>query len=374
MQHVAIIEPAHSHEEVILPQIELLQGSFKLSVIAPQSLLDVDLLSRTAHLYHPYAFRTVDARSRVRKGLGKLRNYFAIGEVIKQINPDVIIFNSTYSLPEVALIHCLFKKYRKIQIIHEFQKFLPAPARWLYQAFDVNLVISEQVHRYITKNHREFSDLDYFLPIFFDSFLVNGNCGGSLPQEPDPYLKLGVFGSIDDDRRNYRGLLDALRSLGIPLEKARFRVYLVGKSPLGVQAYINKHNLQGAVEYYTEFVSFRKMFDLFNEMDIVLFLIDRDVKTYRNYNRYKISGTSSLIKAFRKAGAASTDFLVDASLSDKCFYYDGTDIKSLLRQIDEGHITAEDVRLKTEKYDQERMFSFVSQQARLVSALQRACS
>ncbi|MEI7935617.1 MAG: hypothetical protein WCK27_02910 [Verrucomicrobiota bacterium] len=371
MERVAIVEPCHSHEEVVLPQIELLRAHFDLSVVAPRSLLNIDLLYETSHLYHARAFTAALAKNRTRRVLDKPWNYVAIRKVIREMKPSVIIFNSTYTSIDIALIRWLFRDYKKIQIIHNFQKFLGPLSRWLYRAFDGNLVISEQVHAYVTGHHPEFADLEYFLPIFFDSFLSGGVGCMDVPAPACPQLKLGVFGSIENDRRNYLGLLDAVRRLGVSRDKAAFRVYLVGKAPQEIQAYIREHNLQSVVQYYTEFVPFRAMFALLAEVDIVLFLIDREVRNTKHYNHYKISGTSTLMKGFRKAGASSTDFPVDSSLADKCFYYPGGDIGRLLSQIRDGNVAADDVRRRIATYEGKSLFSFSEQQARLVSIVQR---
>jgi hypothetical protein len=121
------------------------------------------------------------------------------------------------------------------------------------------------------------------------------------------------------------------------------------------------------VEHYTEFVPFREMFEKLAEMDIVLFLVDNEVGNARHYNRYKISGTSTLIKAFRKACACSTDFPVDDSLADKSFYYEGSDIGSLLKRIADGTIRSGDVRQKTARYGDQTLFSLPHQRAGLVA-------
>lgn len=373
MQRVALIEPAHSHEEVLFPQIALLRKHFEVHVVAPRSLLDVDLLRDAASLYRAWPFdMTTDSR-RIARALDGPRKYRAIREAVRAIAPDVLIFNSTYSLPEVALIQRWFRDYPKIQIIHNFQKFLRWPARRLYRAFDANLVISEQVHAYVTTNHPEFSDLEYFLPIFFDGFF-SGHGERSPVSDATRPIRLGVFGSMEQDRRNYQGLLEALRNLGRAPEQAGFRVRLVGKTPPDLQARIRQYNLETLVDYQTDFVPFRTMFTLLEETDVMLFLIDRGVNNSRHYNRYKISGTSTLMKAFRKAGASSTDFTVDESLRDACFSYPGTDVGCLLRQIADRAITAKDIRRKTVAYGQQLEFSFPKQEARLVAIVRRVAN
>jgi hypothetical protein len=192
------------------------------------------------------------------------------------------------------------------------------------------------------------------------------------PETPPLPLKVGVFGSIEDDRRNYSGLLAAIKSFTPISQQVGFRVYLVGKAPQKVRDYIQGNHLENLIEFYPDFVPFRRMFLLLAEMDIVLFLIDRTVKNSKHYNRYKITGTSTLLKAFKKAGASSSDFPVDDTLGDKCFYYPGSDVGGFLRQISEGTITKDDIRKRTAAYEGQTVFSFAEQQGRLVSAIQGA--
>ena len=372
MKRVTIVEPAHSHEEVIFPQIELLREIFEVHVVAPQSLLDVDLLRETAHLYHAHSFTSDPPRGRWQRLLNSPRHHLALRKAVEATNPDVVVLNSTYTQPETLFLLGLLRRYPKVQIIHEFQRFLGIPGRYLYNAFDANLVLSEQVQRHIVVAHPEFSDLDYFLPIFFDGFVSSRGVAEPSGRAARPHLKLGVFGGMAGNRRNYWGLLNALRDMKRSGGVRGFRIYLVGQATPAIHEFIIANGLDSIVEYSTEFVPFRALFAQLSEMDIVLFLVDREVAGIALYNRYKITGTSSLVKAFRKAGAFSTDFVVDDSLADKCFSYPGTDVASLLRQIADGLITTADVRAKTLRYEGQGLFGFREQQVRLASVLTRA--
>jgi hypothetical protein len=371
MQRIAIIEPSHSHEEVILPQIELLRGQYDVYVVAPQSLLTIELLKDAASLFHACAFSVVTARNRLLRLMGLPFKYLAIARVVRSIDPHVLIFNSTYTLLDVALICWVFRKYKKAQIIHNFEQFLPPFGRWLYHRFSANLVISEEVHRYVVSTHPEYADLDYVLPIFFDSFVAAHDCVPQRLTKRNGMLKLGVFGTIEDSRRNYSGLLESLHRLAQSRMEVGFRIYLVGKAPPEIQNYIQTHGLDTMVETFSAFVPFHTMFSLLAEMDVVMFLVDRHVKYAGQYNRYKISGTSTLMKAFRKVGCASDEFLVDASLAAACFTYPGDDIGHFLRQIADGHITLDTVRAKASGYAADDVFSFTKQQTRLVSLIRR---
>jgi hypothetical protein len=125
------------------------------------------------------------------------------------------------------------------------------------------------------------------------------------------------------------------------------------------------------VRHYEEFVSFEEMFRVLRTVDIVLFLVDSSVRDCAVYNRYKITGSSTLIKGFRKACAASRDFQIDEILADKCFYYDGSHIEELFDALANGSINREAVRKMEARYDGMTILSREEQKKRLVGALKR---
>ncbi|HRY50715.1 MAG TPA: hypothetical protein P5186_21915 [Candidatus Paceibacterota bacterium] len=366
---ICLVEPCHSHEEVLFPLIELLRDVYDVHVIAPQSLFYVDILSRTKHLYTAIPIRWDQKSSRWRRLLRMPGKYRDIRRHVDVIKPLCVVFNSTYAYLDLILIAIFFRRIPKVQIIHEFQHFLKPGMRWIYDQFNLNMVISEQVCNYIKKQHPEFANLNYVLPIFFKSFLNNIDGHRQDSRECASCLKLGVFGSIVNKRRNYRGLLDALLEIGPEIPWLRFQVYLVGEAPQWLQDEIKQHRLEYLVRIYHEFVSFQKMFELVEEMDLVLFLIDDTVRSVRHYNRYKISGTSTLIKAFNKVAVSSTDFPVDDSLRGRCFFYDRTGVKSFLERINKGDLTKTDIQNKLSASKDESRFSFEQEQARLVSMI-----
>ncbi|NTU73519.1 glycosyltransferase family 4 protein [Candidatus Roizmanbacteria bacterium] len=371
MKRIVIVEPNHSHEEVLSPLIQLLRCDYNIHVVAPQTLFDIDILSATSEYYHAVPFIKVFPKSRIVRVMGIIHKYFIIRKLVDQIDPVVVLFNSVPTLLDAFLVSFLFRKRLKIQVIHNFQNYFSTVGKLLYRTFDGSLVISEQVYHYVKAHHPDFKGIDYVLPIYFDDFLKA--IGSQLPSVSMDVecLKLGVFGSIQDARRNYSGLLDSLKRMHDASGMLRFRIYLVGKAPQWLQDEIKSNGLEHVVEIYQTFVPFRKMFEILAEMDIVLFLIDNHVHNAQYYNRYKITGTSTLMKAFKKAGASSTDFPVDDLLVDCCYFYQSVDIGNFLSRINNGEISLADIQCKVVKYGQEQEFCFSTQQARLVSMIQR---
>lgn len=371
MKRIALIEPNHSHEEVLFPLIELLHGIYDVHVVAPQTLLDVDLLKDTRHLYQGAAYTPALPRHRIKRTLGIWQKYVAIRRVVDQIKPELVIFNSVQTRVDECCIAWVFRNYPKIRMIHNFQNCLSPLGRLLYSVFNGNLVISEQVYRYVTTQHPHVNKLSYVLPIFFSGFRDSAPAHLPTLNSTDECVKLGVFGSIEQARRNYRGLLDALSKWAGQGESTPFHVHLAGKAPAWLRAEIQQHNLQQIVTIYDQFIPFREMFNLFDEMDVVLFLIDDSVANARHYNRYKISGTSTLLKAFPKVCASSTDFDLDDTLQAGSYFYDGQDIQGLLERIAQGKITHSTIQAKLAATPPAAEFSFERQQAKLIEMIEK---
>jgi glycosyltransferase involved in cell wall biosynthesis len=370
MKLIALVEPMHSHEEVLYPWIELLHGKFEVHVVAPQSLLAGDLLHETRHLYQSSAFSVASRGSRLQKLMGIYKKYKTIKHCVDKINPQLVIINTVATLLDAVLILWMLRKYNKIQVIHNFQAYMPIPCRFIYKSFDSNIVLSEQVYRYITQCHPAFDKLNYVLPIFFKDFISADIKNTQTPSQCNHPLKIGVFGTIDQRRKNYNGLIDALECVNKSARDLRFHVYLIGKDVHNIAKKIKRNGLEDAVTTYNGFIPFQKSFALLRQMDLVLFLIDNTVPNARYYNRFKISGTSILMKIFKKVGVSSTDFIMDESLISRCFFYDKTDIKGFLVRLNNGSISDADILAKVANLSDESEYSFERQQSKLISIIE----
>ncbi len=370
-QRICLIEPFHSHEEVLSPLIELLHEDFDVHVIAPQSLFEVDLLARTKHFYTPVSLRRNRNGSLVERLLKRPSEYREIRRLVDSIDPVCVLFNSTYGAFDLLMIASCFKGIRKAQIIHNFQIFLKPGMRWIYDQFDLNLVISEEVQQYVVAHHPEYRSLDYVLPIFFEDFGSVCLAEGESIQEMTSILELSVIGSVDKSRRNHQGLLDRLAVWNNESRSPQFHLNLIGKVPAEERDFIISHKLAPVIRYYEKFVTFEEMFRVLRNSDIVLFLIDSTVKDCAIYNRYKISGSSTMIKCFKKVSASSHDFKVDGLLADKCIYYPGDHVEKLFEAIERGDIDKSKIRRMEAGFDSLRIFSREEQKRRLLAALNR---
>jgi hypothetical protein len=83
---VAIIEPNHSHEEVILPQVELLKSRYEIAVVAPSSLLKTNYSRDTSGTYQGYPFKLTRFRQPpILRAAALPFKYLAIRRIIERL-------------------------------------------------------------------------------------------------------------------------------------------------------------------------------------------------------------------------------------------------------------------------------------------------
>ncbi len=368
---ICIVEPCHSHEEVVLPLVDLLRDDWEVHVAAPDSLLTVDLLRDTRGIYAAHSVRWDQRRPRWRRLADMPRKYRELRRIVDEVRPEFVVFNSTYGFADLACIVHAFRGVRKAQVIHNADVFARAPARRWAAEFDLNLVLSEEVHAHLVASGGAIPGLDHVLPIVFESFEALN------PADPAPGgdvgpLRLGVFGSVDASRRNYRGLLDRLAAWRRPGRACGFTIDIVGAAPAWLLESVVRHGLDDVVRCGAGFVPFADLFRILRRTDLVLFLVDASVDDCARYNRTKITGSSTLVKAFRRASIASNDFRLDAVLADACVRHDGDRIDDVFEAIASGRLTRADARAMERTHDANPALSREAQKTRLAAALRRA--
>jgi hypothetical protein len=152
-------------------------------------------------------------------------------------------------------------------------------------------------------------------------------------------VNIGIVGSIVPQRRNYDGLFRSLADAREALAGAPFRIHLLSNIPSAYACLISDLEVGEHLVTYDHRLPFQALFSLVERIDLLAFLIDRTVPNSEHYNRTKISGTSSILKAFRKPALSSTDFEVDRAWNDATFYYPEDHIENFLTAVARGEIT-----------------------------------
>jgi hypothetical protein len=152
-------------------------------------------------------------------------------------------------------------------------------------------------------------------------------------------VNIGVVGSISGKRRDYDGLFRSLAGARQVLAGASFRIHLLSRIPPPYARLIEELDIGEHLVTYDHRLPFSALFSLVERMDLLAFLVDRNIENIEHYNRTKISGVSSILKAFPKPALCSTDFKVDAAWKEASFYYPGDRIEEFLIAVARGEIT-----------------------------------
>jgi glycosyltransferase involved in cell wall biosynthesis len=366
---VCVIELTTSHDNDAFAQVDLLHEHFEVHVIAPPKLLAMDLFRATVSLYRSLPLTEMSSTNRwVRLALLPHALWRAC-RYCDRIGAEAIVFNTTYTWADLLLIVALFPRRKTFQIVHNYQRFLGPVSFLFFQWFSNNLVLSEEVYEHIRATHPKTNGkLSFFLPIFFKSFM--DTCPSRRPKwkNGSAEFNLGVVGNIDQSRRNYKGLIEAVERLKAIRPALNFRIHMVGSAPVEFHALVREKGLEDVVSVYG-FCSFVDMFALSESMDLVFFLIDSDVENYQYYNKYKVSGTSVLLKTFRRIGVSSDDFQVDRTLKETMLYYRSTDVGSVLEKLVRGEITHAQIAELERRYASIDLLSYNTQRRQLITAL-----
>ncbi len=335
---IAVVELGLSHEEVLVPLVELLQKAYEVHVLAPSTLLEVDLVAKSGLNYTAHSMGRAHSKGRLWRVLGRVIRIWKLRAALREIRPRMLLFNTIHSVPELLVTAALHRGTPKVLVLHEARWLSGRFTRYVCRGFAKHIVLSENVYDHLAARGDGRGTLGCVLPIFFGALRradmmaepveSYGSDGGV--QE----VRLGVFGGMEARRKNVKSLIEALRSLK-PEHRRRFRVVLMGAIPQGVAAMVEAAAIEDVVEWSRGYVSFEKLFETIRSVDVVCFLIDRSVANSERYNRFKISGTSSLAKAFRKCALASTDFPIDRTLARATVYYDRDEIGPALERIAE---------------------------------------
>lgn len=365
---VCIVEPSDSHDNDVFAQIELLREHCEVHIVIPECILERDLFRQTSSLYRVQPLKEQPRSSRLKRLALLPAKYWRIKRYCQEIRSAAIIFNTIYTPADLNLIGALFPRNLSFQVIHNYQRFLKPWMRRYLARFSGNFVLSEEVFEHIQKTHPPAINLGFFLPIFFESF--RKTCRGRSAPWKDgcATFNLGVFGGVDQARRNYQGLIESVRRFKASGKPVNFRLHLVGTAPASFVHMLHEAKLTDVVSVYG-FTSYADMFALVEHMDIVLFLIDSQVTGHNLYNRYKVTGTSVMLKAFHKVGASSDEFPVDKLLADTTYFYPGQDLGVLFKQIALGEIGKDQIRAREARYKDKSLLTFENQQTRLLSAL-----
>lgn len=336
---IALVQFYQYHEEVLAPQIDFLLPENEVFIAAPRLVFKNEYMQKfEGHIKNiyfdnkKYHKKIIDIPSRI---ISIIIKYIKLFITVKAHNIEIIIFNTINKPFHFFFIKILFGKTKNIHIIHNAQMFRTKGAIKCLLLFKKNLFISLDVYNYFTNNHTQNidkSNFDWFFPRINTSL---SECDGS-GYLAENKINIAIPGSVEDDRRNYNGLLDALDS--IKGKDLPFQIIFLGKTPAQKQQLINDKKLNHIIKTFTDYVPGKLMLYLVKNSDAIAFLIDNTINI-QLYNTYKATGTSILCLSFGLPCIVSDEFVLDTGLRNKAVLYPKNHIESVFEKMINGDLT-----------------------------------
>jgi hypothetical protein len=340
---IALVQFYLYHEEVLAPQIDFLLPDNELFVAAPLDLFNHDYIIKFSSNIRKIIFSNSKYNNKnimqiLYRMVSIILKYLQLYKSIKQHNIDLIVFNTITRPFHFKLIRFLFKNIEKIHIIHNGQLFIDQKAIKSLSIFKKNLFISFDVYNYYINKHRQTSPIafDWFFPDLFNFFISDKNYDSQISSNDK--ITIVVPGAVEDWRRNYEGLFDALKTMQIT--DPPFRIVLLGKISVDGKKQIADMGLNEIIKTYAAYVPGQEMLRCIRSADAIAFLVDKNIgENCCLYNRYKITGSSVLALSFGIPCIVSSDFVLDNGLKEKAVIYPESHIEYVFRDIITGKLS-----------------------------------
>jgi hypothetical protein len=340
---IVLVQFYQYHEEVLAPQINFLLPDNELFVAAPGEVFKNDYISafepsikKIVFSDKKYDKKSIHILFRI---LSIINKYIQLFFAVKKNNIEAIIFNTINKRFHICFIKILFGKTKNIHIIHNAQVFKTERAVNSLSLFKLNLFLSFDIYNYFINKHTgavNNKKFDWFLPslnnpVFYEDFPNDDILSGEK-------INIVIPGSVDDNRRNYNGLLNALDS--IKDNNVPFQIIFLGKTPENKQRLINEKKLNHIVKTFADYVPGKLMLYLIKNSDAIAFLIDKTINC-QIYNTYKATGTSIFCLSFGIPCIVSDDFILDTGLKDRAIVYPESHIDFVFNDMIKGKLTKE---------------------------------
>jgi hypothetical protein len=328
------------HEEILAPQINFLLPEHEIFLAAPQIIFKNDyILPFERHIKkiifkdNRYNKKLLDIPFRI---ISIVVKYILLFFFVKKNGIEIIIFNTINKPFHFPFIKILFNKTKNIHIIHNAQLFKTKKSIKPLLFFEKNLFISFDVYNYFINNHTENIDksiFNWFFPCLNDFAPPDYADPGILSEDK---INIVIPGSVDDNRRNYNGLITALNN--IKDKNLPFQIIFLGKISPEKRQLIEDKNLNHIIKTFTDYIPGALMLSLIKNSDAAAFLIDKTIN-FQLYNTYKATGTSILCLSFGIPCIVSDDFILDTGLQDKAVIYPKDRIESVFERMINGDLT-----------------------------------
>jgi hypothetical protein len=343
---IALVQFYSYHEEILSPQIHFLLPDNELFLAAPPDVFENYYIKAYEQKFKKIFF---SGKKYDQKGIFHvLLRFFSIFakylELFRRVNKykiDLIVFNTLTGYFHFLLIKLFFGKIPKIHIIHNAQLFIEKKHQKYNALFKKNLFISLEIYHNFIENYCEFinpSCFDWFFPSLAElPFSYRGlSPDTEIPQDK---IIIVVPGSVENNRRNYQGLFEAL---GRIKTEPPFVVFLLGRISEEDNRIIGGMGIGHIVKTFTDYIPGDVFLYYVRNADAIAFLIDNSIGDFiRYYGKFKTAGSSVLCLSFNIPCIISHDFSAGEELAKRAVYYSGSGIGDVFDKIISGEYSKE---------------------------------
>ncbi len=287
---------------------------------------------------------------------GKERRVFAkeLKKFTRKNNVTNIVFNTAQGVRARNIaMRFLFSEINVFGILHEAEKLSSRFTQWtlsliIKKYFVLNDYIEDYCRSLNVKNIEVKSLYPFFIP--YDNIpVINKN---------ENSLLICIPGEVSVDRRNYRFLIESIKQNKKKLHPFLKLVFLgcpVNEKGMDVLEMIKENNLDDIIITYDSYIAEAEYLRIINESDVILPLIDPDVKCFKECSSNKISGAYSLAFSFRKPLLTHVSMKHIEDFRNLSVFYDHNNFIEVLNFLAADKSVLKE---KSEKYKEIEKFSF----------------
>lgn len=315
---VVLIEIAGSHDECIYSQCQIFSYlGYDIHIIASENM--------NSRFNDYKMLRSLNFFDIPHKRIDYLPSLLKIRKLIRQITPDLIIFNTCSNNLVLELLILLGKRFNYAGIIHGVEKLSNSNSQklisWYVKKY---FVLNDYILNHIPNNYprNQLSSLyTIYSPYNF------------LKQNIDDTFRICIPGNFEYRRRDYLFLLN-LSSNKLLDKRVKFVILGNAKHKNSSSAdFISQASELGVMNrfvFFDEFTPPQKFAEITSSSDLLMPLIHPMVPDFKSYLKTKISGTFNLSFTYKIPMLILDDFAVNEDFGYSSFFYNFDNIIDLI--------------------------------------------
>ncbi len=328
--NILFLEYNYFHDEVIIPQIDLIYRFFlkKDNINNIYLIINENVKRRETFDLSMYEGLVNNIYVNfIKKRYGRIIKYINILYVIDTLffvyknKIDVIVFNTIDSYNEdiELLLKFLPKKIKKIGVLHNGDKI-----DLYFDKYDRIIVLSELVANSLNKKKVEYL---YTLLYKYKNTISIRNKKG---------LTVCIPGNIEMSRRDYKYIIEFVSKYKEFCRSNQIVFKLLGninsQDGLKIKKMIEKKGITSFFHLFEQFIGYNQFMGNIVNSDIIMPLIHENIKNFSAYQKTKISDAFNMAYSCNKPLLMHKIFESKKEFKDFCFFYkDDLSLKKILK-------------------------------------------